>query len=71
MSELKRILDRHRVRLMKIGGVVGVGVGRSSADPERFCIVVWATTAQRPAGVPETLEGYDVEVHRSSGFRAG
>jgi hypothetical protein len=55
---------------MGIRGVVGVAVGRSSSDPERTCVVVYTTTAERPAELPMTLEGYDVEVHRTSGFRA-
>lgn len=56
---------------MEIDGVVGVAVGRSSSDPEKLCLLVYTTSAERPAGVPETLEGHDVEIHRTSGFRAG
>ncbi len=71
MSELKDILDRNRDRLMAIDGVVGVAIGRSSRDPEKLCVLVYSTAKVRPAALPETLEGYDIEVQRSSGFRAG
>jgi len=71
VSEIRQILERHRDRLMGIDGVVGVAVGRSSSDPGRFCVLVYATTRERPAGLPETLDGYDVEVRKTSGFRAG
>ena len=71
MSELKQILDRNRDRLMAIDRVVGVAIGRSSRDPEKLCVLVYHTGEERPADLPDTLEGYDIEVHRSSGFRAG
>jgi hypothetical protein len=55
---------------MQIGGVVGVAVGRSSSDAEKPCIIVYTTTDERPTELPSSLEGYEVEVHKTTGFRA-
>jgi hypothetical protein len=70
MSELRHILEKHRKRLLEIRGVEGVAIGRSRTDSKKLCIVAYTTTAKRPKGLPETLEGYEIEIHKTTGFRA-
>jgi hypothetical protein len=70
MSVIKDALDRHRARLMEIESVIGVAIGRSSQDPEGFCIVVYTRSGQRPSDLPEEIEGFPVEVQLTSEFRA-
>jgi hypothetical protein len=70
VSEIRDILDRHRRRLMELDGVVGVAVGRSSKDPKKLCVLVYTTAAERPSGLPAEIEGYEIEVRKTSGFRA-
>lgn len=64
------MLERHRRRLMEIDGVVGVAIGRSSSDPEKLCVLVYSTAAERPSGLPAEIEGWQIEVRKTSGFRA-
>lgn len=55
---------------MRIPGVVGIAAGRSRADPSRLCIHVYVTTTEWPAGLPHQFEGYDVQLVKTTGFRA-
>ena len=55
---------------MEIDGVVGVAIGRSSSDPEKLCVLVYTTAAERPSGLPMEIEGWPIEVSKTSGFRA-
>jgi hypothetical protein len=55
---------------MAIAGVVGVAVGRSSSDPKKLCVLVYTTAAERPSGLPAEIEGFEIEVRKTSGFRA-
>jgi len=73
MSEtsLKEILDKHRETIMKIPGVIGVGVGLSPGDPGKKCILVYITRDERPEELPEQIEGVDVEmIKKTKDFRA-
>ena len=67
---LREVLEAHRRQLMKIDGVVGVGIGLCEDDPSKKCIVVYITSKDRPAELPDELEGYPVESKKSPGFRA-
>jgi hypothetical protein len=55
---------------MEIDGVVGVAIARSSSDPRKLCVLVYTTAAERPSGLPEEIEGWQIEVRKTSGFRA-
>ena len=67
---LKDVLERHRAQVMSAPGVAGIAVGLSKADPQKRCIQVYVTTDDWPEGVPHQLDGYDVELVKTSGFRA-
>jgi hypothetical protein len=67
---LKDVVERHRTMVMQAKGVVGIAVGLSKADPRKRSIQVYVTTNEWPDGVPRQLEGYDVELVKTSGFRA-
>ncbi len=68
---LKQIVEEHRDAIMKIRGVIGVGVGLSPSEPDRRCILVYTTTSDRPSGLPDAIEGHPVEiVIRKKGFHA-
>ena len=70
-TNLKATLDKHRDSIMKIPGVVGVGVGLSPTESNKPCILVYTTTSQWPSDLPRQLDGHDVEVVRKrKGFRA-
>ena len=69
ITSLKEVIDRHRLRLMAIDGVEGVGVSTSIDDPARRCIVVYVGVIDPPPELPRTLDGYPVEIRKSSGFR--
>jgi hypothetical protein len=56
--------------VMQAKGVVGIAVGRSKADGAKTCIQVFVTTSDWPDGVPRQLEGCEVELVKSPGFRA-
>lgn len=70
MASLKDVIDRHRAQVMQMHGVVGVAAGVSKADPAKHCVQVYVTTDDWPEGLPRTLDGYEVELIRTSGFRA-
>lgn len=67
---LQEVIERHRKRLLKIDGIVGIAVGAAASDPNRRCIIVYASMDDWPAELPRELDGYDVELHKSSGFHA-
>ena len=67
---LKEIIERHRARLLGIRGVIGIGAGVSATDPQRSCILVFADRDQWPDELPRELDGYPVELHLASEFKA-
>jgi hypothetical protein len=67
---LKDVVERHRAQVMRLRGVVGIAVGLSKSDPSKRCVQVYVTTNDWPEGVPHQLDGYEVELVKSSGFRA-
>ncbi len=70
-TSLKEILDKHRETIMKVPGVIGVGVGLSPSKPGKKCILVYMTGDERPEELPERIEGVDVEmIKKTKDFRA-
>jgi hypothetical protein len=65
---LQQVIERHRERLMKIKGVVGIGAAAGTANPDELCIVIYAKFDHRPAELPHQLDGYKVEIQKASGF---
>lgn len=67
---LKEVIDRHKGDVMRLQGVVGIAAGRSQADSSKRCIHVYVTTTDWPEGLPHQLDGYDLELVKTTGFRA-
>lgn len=67
-SGIRAVIERHRRRLLEIAGVVGVGAGMSAAEPRRPCIHVFADLDEWPPDLPRELDGFPVELCRTSGF---
>ncbi|HEY9536894.1 MAG TPA: hypothetical protein VIS03_04810 [Kiloniellaceae bacterium] len=67
---LRDVVERHRHQLLQVTGVAGVAAGAGRSDPQKLCIQVFVTTDQWPEGVSRQIEGYDVELVKTSGFRA-
>lgn len=67
---LKDVIDRHRAQVMGLPGVVGFAAGLSKANPATRCVQVYVNTEAWPEGLPHTLDGYQVELIKTSGFRA-
>jgi hypothetical protein len=67
---LKDVVERYRHQLMQVAGVAGVAAGVAKTNPQKPCIQVFVTTDQWPDGVSHQIEGYDVELVKTSGFRA-
>lgn len=67
---LKDVIDQHRADVMRIKGVAGISAGRSRADSSKHCIQVYVATDDWPEGLPHQLDGFDVELVRTTGFRA-
>jgi hypothetical protein len=66
----QEVIERHRKRLLEIPNVHGVAFGVSPTDDSKHRILVYANTDQPPAELPTTLDGYEVEWVKSSGFHA-
>ena len=66
---IREVLKRNTDKLMAVPGVVGIGVGKSRGMP---CIVVFVMQkkAEVLRQIPESLEGYPVNVEESGEFRA-
>jgi hypothetical protein len=70
-ASLKEVVQKHRGDIMKLPGVIGVGVGLSPTDRNKRCILVYTTTSERPPDLLKQIDGYDVEiVKKKKGFRA-
>ncbi len=67
----REVVEEHRDMIMKIPGVIGVGVSSCRADPSQRCILVYTTRQGWPSSLPHQIEGLTVEVVRKrKGFRA-
>lgn len=69
MPSVEEVKRRHEVRLMKIRGVVGIGIGRKDG---KDCIRVYVNeeTPKILAALPRTLDEIPVEVVVSGTFKA-
>jgi hypothetical protein len=69
--KVEDVVRTHSDDIMKIPGVIGVGVGLSRSGSRKKCIVVYARSPGWPDALPRELDGYSVEiVVRRGGFRA-
>jgi hypothetical protein len=70
MEELsiKQVIQRHSKRIIKINGVVGIAAGAKAADPKERCILIYTNVDNWPAELPHQLDGYEVEIQKTSGF---
>ncbi len=66
---IKEVLKKHTVELMEVPGVTGVAEGESQGRP---CIRVFVLdrNTELLRRIPDTLEGYPVQVEESGEFRA-
>ena len=67
---LKDVVERHRTMVLQAKGVVGVAGGISKTDPKKLSIQVYVTINHWPDGLPHQLDGFEVELVKTSGFRA-
>jgi hypothetical protein len=65
---LRQVIQRHSKRIMKIKGVVGIAAGAKAANPKERCILIYTNLDDWPAELPHQLDGYDVEIQKTSGF---
>ena len=64
------VQQRHADELMKLPGVVGVGVGRSDDNPDQAAIVIYVDPARLRAKLPAQLDGVRTKIVSSGGFHA-
>ena len=69
-ASLKDVVERHRHQLLQVSGVAGVAAGVGQRDPHKLCIQLFVTIDQWPEWISHQIEGYDVELVKTSGFRA-
>lgn len=69
MPSIADVLQRHTDSLMAIPGVVGVGEGEKHGAPTIYVMVERMTDALRRA-VPDSIEGYAVDVHVTGAIKA-
>ncbi len=67
VKKARRLLERHRHRLMALPGVVSVGLGEEEGEP---VIIVGLRRAGRPEGLPSRLEGLPVRTRLVGVVRA-
>ena len=68
-GNIKELLKRHAAELMEVPGVTGVAEGESQGKP---CIRVFVLDKNYEIlrRIPNTIEGYPVQVEESGEFRA-
>ena len=64
------VLLAHTPQLMSIPGVVGTAQGEQDDGTPCILVLVEVRTAALDAAVPDTLDGYPVEVFESGAFEA-
>lgn len=69
MPSIADVLRRHTDSLMAIPGVVGVGEGEKHGAPTIYVMVERMTDTLRRA-VPDSIEGYAVDVHVTGAIKA-
>lgn len=71
IEELRTIQARHEARIMRIPGVVGVGIGLAENGQDMALIVYCEKmTAAVISKVPKTIEGVSVRLIESGRFEA-
>ena len=67
--ELRKVLEKHRERLLTVSGVVGVGEGICDGKP---CIRVFVTrkNPRVARNIPGTIGGYEVTIEETGEFKA-
>ncbi len=69
MPSITEVLQRHTDSLMTIPGVVGVGQGERNGAPTIYVMVVALTDSLRTL-LPDSIEGYAVDVRETGEIRA-
>jgi hypothetical protein len=69
MASVEAVKRRHEARLMKIRGVVGVGITRREGQ-DRICVYVKDDNPKILAALPRTLDKVPVEIVVSGAFTA-
>ncbi len=64
-KEIKTVKAKHEKKLMKISGVIGLGIGK---EGDEDVIVVLASSATK--NIPKKLEGYKVVVRETGAVKA-
>ncbi|MGV9870869.1 hypothetical protein [Rhodococcus koreensis] len=68
-SPVEVALERHRVTLQAIPGVVGIATGRTNSGED--ALIVWIDDTDAAAGLPSDIEGFPLVVHHvPGGFHA-
>jgi hypothetical protein len=61
-SSIKDVKKRHEARLLKLPGVVSVGIGLNRNGQSAIIIGLDGPNEEREGQLPSMLEGYPVEV---------
>ncbi len=61
LSSIKNVKKRHEAHLLKMPGVVSVGVGLNRSGQPAIIIGMDGLNAESEGRLPSTLEGYPVE----------
>ena len=70
-QSIKEVIETHRDEFMALEGVEGIGQGKTdSGDP---CVVIFLSQSaeQMEPPLPDSLEGYPVELKVTGRFEAG
>ena len=70
MGSVEEVKARHAIRLMRIDGVVGVGIGENDGRPVITVLVREDTEAVRQ-NVPSQLDGHPTRIQVVGDVRAG
>jgi hypothetical protein len=61
-NDIRAVLDEHREELMRLPGVVGVGIGQDETTGEPIIVVLMAEPApDLEKALPQKLDGYSVK----------
>lgn len=67
--ELRKVLEKHRDKLMETDGVIGIGEGVLKGKP---CLKVFVTrkSPQISRNIPAVIDGYKVSIEETGEFKA-
>ena len=66
-TEIEAVLDQHRDELMRLPGVVGVGIGGCDGQ-SCLKVLVEERTPELESQIPEQLEGFKVDIEVTGRF---